>query len=61
MKGYIFKKISVYDFYNKRANKLGFVSQWRIETESGALVGIADTKKEAISLVRRHKQRTKAV
>lgn len=61
MRGYIFTPIHSYDHFNLRANKLGIVKEWRVETEGGQLVGIADTKKEALEMARRHKKRAKAV
>lgn len=61
MNGYRFTNIHSYDFYNSRANKQGFVSQWRVETTGGQLVGITDTKREALAMARRHKKRLQAV
>lgn len=61
MKGYEFTKIQSYDPYNRRANAQGIVTQWRVESYDGSLADIADTKKEAIEIARRHNKRAKAV
>lgn len=61
MRDYIFTNIHSYDCYNRRANKQGIVSEWRVEAPNGQLVGIADTKKEALAMARRHHKRVKAV
>lgn len=57
MEEFIFTKIHSFDRYNPRANRDGYVSQWRVETTDRRLVGIADTKREAIALARKHKRR----
>lgn len=59
MKGYIFTKIQSFDRYHSRANSYGMVNHWRVETEDGYLVGIENTKKEALALARWHRNRNK--
>lgn len=52
MKGYVFTKIESYDFHSHRASGSGIVTQWRVNREDGYLVGVEDTKKEALELAR---------
>lgn len=61
MIGYIFTPIHSYDHFNPRANSLGIVKEWRVQTEGGIFVGITNTKKEAEALARKHRKKMKAV
>lgn len=59
MKGYKFTRIESYDFHSHRASHTGIVRQWRVEREDGYLVGVEDTKKEALELARWDKKMQK--